>query len=565
MPAPPAIRRLIRWCGAVLLLAGTGAATAAPASKFVLVQEGKARAVIVVADDANRTTKEAAAAFQKVVGQMTGVELPIRPASELRPEAAPVFVGMSPPARAAATDVLQDGDGEEHYIINIDTNQIVLAGNDAGRFRGSVFAVYDLLERLGCGWYGPDPVYHVIPHCTTLSVEPCRSDERPAFRYRDIWMIKDPVLHDAWRLGGQHVVSGHAFEHLVPAEVYAAEHPDYYGPGHHQPCLTHPEVLAVVVKHCREELDRKRGVVPFSLSANDNKVYCECARCQAVGNISARMLNFANNVARELAKTHPHRYLLTFLAYWLAHDTPVPMLKAEPGVCVMQVNEGNRLRSWERLEPKKFQTLQRNDNNYREVTAFEGWRQTGAIMAIYEWWIPGCKKPEWQRVPWYSGETALQNLRYWKRNDVKYITYQSGCEHSNGFPIRWPLYYVGARGLWNPELTSKQIMGEACAKLYGPAAQPMLRFYETIEKATTEVPPTIRGFAWHLPKPENIYLPPIEANATAALDEAASIKAGADVQARIAQERAMWQTARAVLVKARAGKKAKEAANDSYK
>ena len=370
------------------------------------------------------------------------------------------------------------------------------------------------------------------PIAQTLAVEPFQSDERPAFRYRHIWMVKDPVLQDAWRLGGWHVTSGHALERLVPAKVYAAAHPDYYGPGHHQPCLTHPEVLAIVVKHCREELDRKPGVLSFSLSANDNKVYCECARCQAVGNISARMLNFANNVARELAKTHPHRYLLTFLAYWLAHDTPAPMLKAEPGVCVMQVNEGNRLRSWERLEPKKFQTLERNDNNYREVTAFAGWRQTGAIMAIYEWWIPGCKQPEWQRVPWYSGETALQNLRYWKRNDVKYITYESGYERGDGFPIRWPLYYVGARGLWNPELTSKQIMSEACAKLYGPAAQPMLRFYETIEQATTEVPPTLRGFAWHLPSPASIYLPPIEARATAALDEASSIKVGADIQAR---------------------------------
>jgi hypothetical protein len=93
----------------------------------------------------------------------------------------------------------------------------------------------------------------------------------------------------------------------------------------------------------------------------------------------------------------------------------------------------------------------------------------------------------------------------------------------------------------------------------------MLRFYETIERATEDVPPTIRGYAWRLPKPENIYLPPIEATATAALDEAASTKADADIQARIAQERAMWENARVVLAKARANKKAKEAANDAYK
>ncbi len=555
-----------RTSGALLLLVSSLAAAVEPSSKFVLVQDGSARAVIVVADGANRNTVKAAAAFQNVVARMTGVQLAIRPASGFHHEAAPVFIGVSPPVRLAGMEVPQDGDGEEQYVIRVDAEKIVMAGNDGGRFRGSAFAVYDLLQRLGCGWFGPDRVYQVIPQCTNLLVESCHSEERPAFRFRNIWMVKDPVLQDAWRLGGWRVKSGHALDSLVPAKLYATGHPDYFGPGHRQPCLTHPEVLAIVVKHCRDELDRKPGVLSFSLSADDNEIYCECARCRAAGNISARMLKFANSVARELAKSHPQRYLLTFMAYWLAHDPPVPMVKAESGVCVMQVNEGNHLRSWERLEPKKFQTLESNDNKYSEVTAFEGWRQTGAIMAIYEWWIPGCKKPEWQSVPWYSGETALENLRYWKRREVKFITYESGYEKGTGFPLRWPLYYVGARGLWNPELTSKQIMSEACAKLFGPSAPSMVRFYETIEKAAYEVPPTVRGHAWRLPQPEKIYLAPLEAAATAALNEAASVRAGAEIAARIAEERAMWDKAQAVLAKARAeARKTRQPANDSYK
>ena len=67
-----------------------------------------------------------------------------------------------------------------------------------------------------------------------------------------------------------------------------------------------------------------------------------------------------------------------------------------------------------------------------------------------------------------------------------------------------------------------------------------------------------------LPQPENILLPPTEALATVAPDEAASGQTGADVQARIARERAMWENARAVLAKARTVEKAMEAANNSY-
>jgi len=558
---------LKRFLLPALLLFHATATWSVHAANFVVVESGKPRAVIIVADDANRNTLDAANALQMVVVQMTGARLPIRKATEFHDEASPVFVGMSPRVRHMGINVAQDKDGIDRYLIRANGQRLVLAGNDAGAFRGSAFAVYDLVQRLGCGWFGPDPVYQVIPHRTTLSVEPLRCNERPAFRMRDIWMVRDRVLKDAWRLGGYPVNHGHAFERWIAPKVYGEKHPEYFGPGQEQPCLSNPEVLAIVVKEIRNELDRNPGRQTFSLCANDNKHFCECDRCKAIGNISARLLNFVNSVARELAKSHPHRYLLTTYAYWLSNEAPRPMIKAEPGVCVMLVDEGDHMRPWDQPEPKKYQSLEGNDNNFRELTAFAGWRKTGAIMAIYEWWIPGCSKEEWKSIPWYSGETALRNLRYWKQHDVQFISYESGYEHGNGFPIRWPLYYVGARGLWNPNLTAKQIMTEACDKLYGPAAHPMLKFYEIVETAVADAPPNIRGFGWNLPSAEKIFLPPIEAAATAALEEAKSIPADADVKKRIVREHSMWEKARAALAKVRAEKRARasQKPNNDYK
>ncbi len=557
----------LRIVFACWVLWGIATVAVVSGSEFVLVADGNAHAVVVVADDANQNTLDAANALQKFVTQLSGAQLPIRKAGEFHDETAPIFVGMSPRVRRMGINVAQNTEGEDRYVIRASGQRLVLAGNDAGNFRGSAYAVYDLLQRLGCGWFGPDPVYHVIPRQTTLAVKPFRCDERPAFRMRDIWMVRERTLCDAWRLGGYHVSHGHAFERWVPPKVYGDAHPEYFGPGKEQPCLSNPDVLAIVVKGIRRELDEKPGKQTFSLCANDSKVFCECDRCKAIGNVSARMLNFVNGVARELAKSHPHRYLLTTYAYWLANEAPDPLLEAEPGVCVMQVNEGDHMRPWDEPEPEKYRSLQGNDNNYRELVAFAGWRKTGAIMAIYEWWIPGCSKKEWKDIPWYSGETALRNLRYWKKHEVQFISYESGYEHGNGFPIRWPLYYVGARGLWNPKLTAKQIMTEACDKLYGPAAKPMLRFYQIIEKSLTDAPPNIRGFGWNLPSAEKILLPTVEANATAALDEAAACPASPEVQARIAQERAMWEKARAALAMVRSEKKAKHAQqpNSEYK
>ena len=451
-------------------------------------------------------------------------------------------------------DIVQDAEAGDGYAIDIDARRAVLAGNDAGTLRGSAYAVYDLLEQLGCGWFGPDASWQVIPKCPSIHLPIGKSDERPAFAYRDIWAVGKlscQPLMDAWRMGGRRINSGHAFENYVPKAKYLADHPDWFAAGGTQPCLTSPDVQRMVVEKLRERLDREPGVGTFSLSANDNETYCECARCRAVGDISARSLNFANGVARELARTHPGRYILTFYAYWMTHDAPVPMIKAEPGVHIMMVNEGNHMQPWDAPEPESIRRLDRNDNNYREVVAFEGWRKTGGLTGIYEWWIPVANRPAWKVMPWYSGETALRNLRYWRNGGIRYVTYQSGMENGNGFPLRWPLYYIGARGLWNPDRTSAQIMGEACRKLYGPAAEPMQEFYATIERAMVDTGPNLRGFAWKLPGPEDIYRPAFEEQASAALARALTLVTEGAPRGRIEQEKAMWDNARQAIAKAR--------------
>jgi hypothetical protein len=101
------MQHLMRVFLTALFLLSAATASVARDSEFVLVKEGKARAVIVVADDANQNTLEAAAALQKVVNQMTGAQLPVRKAGEFHDEAAPVFVGMSPLARKAGVKVAQ--------------------------------------------------------------------------------------------------------------------------------------------------------------------------------------------------------------------------------------------------------------------------------------------------------------------------------------------------------------------------------------------------------------------------------------------------------------------------
>jgi hypothetical protein len=513
----------------------------------ILIFEGQACATIVVADAPAPHALKAATVLQGHLRRMTGVMLPIETQNKFAGSSTPILVGMSNLARKHGLEVKQDAGNDDHYVIRTDKAYIAVVGNDVGRRRGSIYAAYDLLERLGCGWFGPAPLWQVMPKSKTLSVPRIDVDERAAFDMRNIWMVKDATMRDVWRLTQLYASCGHALGYVLPRDEYLQAHPEYFGQS--QPCLSHPDVFEIVAERFRAQIDRQEGVVWFSLSPEDTGGFCQRARCAAVGNVSAQLLNFANEIARRLAQTHPGRYRLCFLAYWYTHDPPSPAIQAEPGIVVMQVNEGDHVQPWDEPESANF-ARSTGRNNTRELNAFTGWQQSGATMAIYEWWIPGCNDINWRSVPWYSGDTALRNLRYWQQANVRYITYETQFENGDGFPIRWPLYYVGARGMWDPNTTSEQIMTQACAKLYGPAADHMLRFYQVIESAMADS--NAHGGNWHLPSPQMVYSQALETRATQHLDAAAAAASTMpSAAARIAQERKMWDQAKQVMAKLR--------------
>jgi len=516
---------------AVWLAIGLTAVSAGCASPgrgpLTLIHYGKVHATIVVADNAAKQVMRAAETFQKIAKQMTGASVPIRKESAFDGSSIPVLVGMSEAARRYGVAVRQDPRLPDHYVIRSAAGYLALIGNDAHEFRASIYAVYDFFERLGCGWYGPDPLWRVIQKRKVLRVGRLNVDERPAFLHRRIWMHRMPSqeLRDAWRQGGRSLRAYHNHKRLIPRQKHQKDHADWFGPK--QLCLTHPEVIRRIAAQFAAQIDKlpPRVVRSFSLSANDCGGFCRCDRCAAVGNVSARMVCFANEIARELDKTHAGRFILTSLAYWFTHGPPRPMIQAHPAVCIMLVNEGNHAKPLE--EPEPPQIARKGRCNTRELRAFHGWQKTGGLRAIYEWWIPVIGSKVWRDIPWYSGETALRNLRFWQQGGVRYVFYESQRERNGGFPLRWPLYYVGARGLWNPELTARQIMNEACRKLYGRAAEPMRNYYEALERA--------------------MYTPEIEARASAHLARAAPMADDEPARKRIRVETRLWQTARKAL------------------
>ncbi len=381
---------------------------------------------------------------------------------------------------------------------------MVIAGNDHLAFQGTQYAVNTVLERLGCGWFGPDPLWQVVPEQKTIKLPSLDIEHTPAFALRSVWNS----MGHRWYMGGMRLQCGHALSQLFPPSEYYQEHPDFYpliggkrwnpatgGPW--QLCTSNSEVIRLTIEKARRFFDEDPQQVMFSLSNNDCGGFCECEACAATGSSpGARMLAFANAVARGLRQTHPDKCVI-FLAYWFTHEAPrEEKMQAEPGVAVMVLGEGCHGHAL--TEP----TCPRNRGWYEN---FEKWVATGARMSIYEWYIPGCAQHHWRRIPWVAGETAIRDQHDWRDRGVKWITYESqpAYEDGDGYPLRWPLYYVAAKGMWDASLSAEQILRDACEKLYGPAAEPMLAYYLRLAQAMAECPQ--HGNSWNLPDALTVY------------------------------------------------------------
>ncbi len=534
-------------------------------NKLILADPSGPRAAIVVADRTFLNTLEAAMTFQTLARRRTGALLPIVPASKYDPARAAIFIGDSAAARAKGVTVEQTPFGDDRYVMKTGDNWLALVGNDqrpnkefvrgVKAFRGSVYAVYDFYERQGCGWYGPDALWQVVPQSPTLEASPLDVTEIPVFKQRDIWMfpLDGQELRSAWRLGGYFVQFGHTYNNLVPPEKYKAEHPEWFGEG--QPDITHPEVIRIATENLIAQLDSRpdEPLVSFPVGANDTGGFREPPFKPEVGNNAAQQLYFANEIAKGLRAARPDRHFrLGIYGYWFSHDGPDPMLKGEPEVVVYMVNEGNHAKPLDGPEPADIMKTSAR-NNTRELLAMENWKQTGRLEGIYEWWIPVLGNAIWKDAPWYDGDTTVRNLRVWKEAGISRLSYESQAEKDAGFPLRWAQYYIGARAMWNPAIDPHQVLLEACGKLFGPAAPTMTSFYElqqTAMRATTE-----RGGNWSLPSPSLIYTPAIEAQGDALLQTAANqlaqLPAADPMRERVAVESAGWKRLKEINVTAR--------------
>lgn len=384
------------------------------------------------------------------------------------------------------------------------TEKILIPGmfDDQGTLR----ATYDFLERFcGVRFYGPGQISVVYPETRTLVVEGGDVRREPSIKHISgslTW--RWPLMNgqygapseDALRLyerrmrvGGIPWYTNHTL-HEYPNRFPRDQRPEFYAAGGGGKLCYSSEALATqVAQDARDYFDGKevpdltlpKGSDYFPVVPEDAARFCRCDECsrsltphtddvprtpsgRAIfndGRGSHLWFRFVNRVARELKKTHPHKYLCT-LAYESYYWYPTEF-KLEPNVAIapcMQVR------------------------NYWHMTAYANelghysrWVCDGRPVFLWNYYCfpeePAVIR-KWHCFPGFSAHELGKLAKRYARDGVQ-GTFFCGIGEQVDFYVTLKLYDDATQD-------TDKLLDEFFALYFGAAAKPMQAFYTLIEE-----------------------------------------------------------------------------------
>ena len=340
-------------------------------SDFLIAENGTAKTTIVIPADPSDKVRTAAEDLQSHLNDITGTVIKIGYDNVDRTEGNYILVGPTKQTAAMGIEQPTGYPENERVILKRDKNYVAILGNDDGNFRGTEMAVTMFLEKLGCGWFGTDYLWQVIPEYPTLAVGELDINHTPQFSARGTRIgSQHAKLNIRWYQGGMQVMTGHGLPGMIPIDTYYPSHPEWFAlvDGSRDPKTqkwwqydySNKELAAEVAKKMIDYFENNPNMMSYPVTSNDGweESWCECEDCAALGNPTDQLLYFANNVAEIVSKKFPDR-TLSILSY---HNNyfPPEKVKAHPNVEIMFCREASMTTPLDLNEPSPGWTTSRS-------------------------------------------------------------------------------------------------------------------------------------------------------------------------------------------------------------
>jgi hypothetical protein len=455
----------------------------------------------VEAETQRRRLRESVNDLAHYLGTMSGTEVEVV-AADAAPPAAAAAGGAGGPVQvlvgALATQAF--GPPAKPYtfrqgfrlVVDGKTSRVGLIGESD---LAVSYAVFEVLDRLGCRWFMPGEMGAVIPQLKAVALEEADFSSHPGTVYRGVWYADDAYRRRN-RMGGLTLNAGHALE---LTGVYLTE----------QDKQQHPEWIATVggkpapqrLKWSNKELadfvaDRiieKHEANPqpsYSLGPDDGMHFDDSPEDRALDagdfdttfnttSITDRLLVFSNRIIGRVTAKHPD-VLFGCLAY-VQYTRPPVREKVHPNF-VPQIAPI----TYSRAHPMSDDRVPDN-RELRHIV--EGWGRAAPMTSHYFY-------------GWFLAEPVAPNpmIRKWG-HDVPYVLGPAGnCkfwtpETTANFDTSMHALYMGNRLAWDPALKADDVIREVNEKFYGAAAGPMAAYWDFVDRAWVETD-EYSGGAW---------------------------------------------------------------------
>ena len=371
--------------------------------------------------------------------------------------------------------------------------------------QGTCYAAYDFLERFcDVRWYGPTELNVVFPSRKTLTIKgfdvrrtpdmeyrhwgeglgrgPRRNEGGPilANQWNDATVEQKQLYHRRLRSGGVNKYACHSFYGYH--ERFDDTHPEYFSKNGSQLCYTNEALIKQVVQDARDYFNgknfdgqiRKGARDFFVLCPMDNSSYCKCDNCVAEykndadiagdffssGKHSNYWYDFVNKIAREIHKSHPHKWISSLAYANYAHYPD--KIKLEPNIIITPC-----LHSRSYWNPN----IERND-----MQLYKAWVNP-KDRPVYLWnyyCFPNERAAGWNCFPGFSFHSLAEQLKMYHQDGIRGI-YLCGIGDQLDF-------YLSIKMQNDKSIDTDDLFNEFFSRYFGAASEPMKNFYLKIEE-----------------------------------------------------------------------------------
>ena len=470
----------------VLTMTGIpGKAASKPVNKSIpgtvcLAVGQQANMPIIIGEKASERVKKAAATLADVLKRISGATFVVKTGDG----SSGIVLGI--PSDFAKLPIKPEftggAYGREDYLLLSRKGSIVLIGATE---MGVEDAVWDLLFRLGFRQFFPGKAWEVVPKLDPVTIS-VNVQEHPDFAARRIWynwgnLDYNTPTYNEWcernRMcsGGRwgfNLSSGHAYGNIIRGIKAAIDaHPEYYAlvggkreaNSESKMCLSNPDLRKVIVNWAVEQVKANPQVDSISMEPSDGGGWCECEECKKMGGPSNRALTLANDVAVAINELGLGDKYVGMYAYSF-HCAP-PTIKVDPHVIVTTTTA--------------FIT-----GGFSLDQIIDGWKAQGATLGIYDYYSVNAWDGNMPGRAWAAHATMLAPAirRYYQKGARFYDCESGDCWGPCGLG-----FYIASRAMWDVTIADhvKDVIDDFLTKAFGPAKEPMRKFYQLISVDTS--------------------------------------------------------------------------------